>query len=350
MRVKLLTDLTVKTTTEDAPSDSEGTSRVLPRDTDLTIQDLPRYSVPVPLPSKLTYREAFIVTSKNEVEALKLTIASQKDALDKIADPKTKIATSAEPTPADFNMIIVKSGQSQTDRVLAYRSISAPAFHRGVAPKHTDVVQGTVGSCYLLAAAAASVVPHGTAGDRWRPLPLTTIIKPLGVTNSMYEVTFVGDAGPFALYISSSVPVDAADTGVGMAGAVPKLVTDVKRELVAWPALLEKAWVQWKKSVSSSIDIAMKGLGLSEVSLISDLSSIPDLFAQGWAIALAGNNHAYYVAAAADNQVTIMDQRTAPENRTLEKARAVRAGTLCGVCSPAAERSGRIRSRLTCRR
>ena len=255
----------------------------------VVIYEEPDGGVPTPSPGGVpkSYRElAVIAKDRSLVEVLKIKPASLAAV--------QKVVRGVEPPLKNFK----DASEMNSPTGLTYVPLRAPAFVAGTAPAHTDVYQGSVGTCHLLSSAAASLVatpPHS----------LRSVIVPVGESATLYRVNAVKNSQAFSFHISSQVPVAEPVAGI------VKLLK-AQGGPAAWSALLEKAFVQADGGVATKPDECMRWLGLSDVSVVNDLSTLPGLFSQGYAIALSANNHAYYVLAASEGYITIVDPRTHP--------------------------------------
>lgn len=315
MRRKLTENLTVQVLSDTDPDTAPGTPRVLPAGTEIVLEAAPASRRPLPDAAALQGKKTFELVilpagDGDQPEVLRLTRASWSAAR------SLDVAADAEPELKSFNGSL--NGITGAGRKLAYGWLNAAGFR--AAPSPDDVVQGASGSCFVLSVAAASVIAHPNVHG-WHAHPWQQVITPVGRTNSLYKVIFRRDGQPHVLYVSAAVPFFAGDPF--MAGANADIAAGNNLALPAWPAILEKAWIQFTGDFFGDPESVMRAVGMSEVAGAHDATQIPGLFAQGRAIVVKGNRHGYYVSAAVGQQVTVVDQRTPPANRAAGNAVAV---------------------------
>jgi hypothetical protein len=306
--------------------------------TDFVIEDEPKWRKK-PDVTKRDWRELIIIHD-NGPDCLRLTVDSWKKTMaacglpysttDTYRQPQlgtalvtpSKVAESLEPKASYFNIAV---GRGVQGRKPYYRtSVNGSAFIPGAEPKDDEVWQGSVGSCFLLSAAAATVVARPPGSAAHSPHPIRELVEDVGLTNSLYRVNYMDGDKRMSQYVSASVPmVEKTEpgqrteeiVGVGMRATLDP-------QFAAWPFALEKASISHNKGVISSAPQAMRWLGLGEPEFVPDLTTVPELFQQGRIIVVCGNNHAYYVSAADDDSLTITDQRTTISNRAKVKSAA----------------------------
>lgn len=313
-----------------------GGERELAAGTDFVIEDEPKWRKKPDL-TKRDWRELIIIHDDGP-DCLRLTVDSWKEAMaacglpyspkDSAAQPRLRtalvnpsnVAESLEPKASYFNISV---GLGVQGRAPYYRtSVNGSAFIPGAEPKDDEVWQGSVGSCYLLSAAAGAVVARPAGSAAHSPHPIRELVEDVGSTNSLYRVHYMDGDKPTSQYVSASVPMvektEAGQTTEEIVGVGMRATLDPR--FAAWPFALEKAFVSHNQGVTSNAPRAMRWLRLGEPEFVSDLTTVPDLFQQGRIIVVCGNNHAYYVSAADDDSVTITDQRTTLSNRAKVKS------------------------------
>ena len=280
MRRELTKEISVKFLSDTEPDTNPGTERTVPIGTQILLEDPAQFRLPV-VDAKQSMEdqktgELIIIPPQDDgqAEVLRLTLPSWKDAR-KAVTPMSD----TEPPLDRFNVSLNGQG-GQAGRKLSYGSLGVAAFPAD--PRPEDVVQGESGSCFILAVAAASLVPHPQSKG-WRPHAWQRLITPVGKTNSLYKVTFDKEGKPSTLYVSSAIPIVIGDGA--MAGANPDIKEKKDRTIPAWPAILEKAWIQANEAFAGRPEAVMQAVGMTEVSAVNDPKQIPDLFAKGRAIA-----------------------------------------------------------------
>lgn len=317
MRRKLTEDLSVQVLSDTDADTAPGTPRLLSKGTEIALEPMPASRRPLPDRAILLNRktaELVVIPARDDEQpqVLRLPVASWN------AVRRSPSAKDVEPELESFNASL-NGLTGQAGRELSYGWLNVAGFSAG-GPGPEDIVQGGSGSCFVLATAAASLVPHPQSAS-WHPHPWREVITPVGTTNSLYKVNFRREGGSSPLYVSAAVPF-LGGTGV-MSGANRDISEGNALGLPAWPVILEKAWIQFRGDFSGLPESVMEAVGMTDVSGAADPNQIPALFADGQAIVVKGNRHAYYVSAVAGQQVTIVDQRTPLADRASGNARAV---------------------------
>jgi hypothetical protein len=122
-----------------------------------------------------------------------------------------------------------------TNSSYTYKTVSGSLFVAG--PSYTDLNQGALGDCYLLAAAGAIAKSNTTA--------ITNIFTDNG--DGTWTVRFYYDNGP--TYVTDYVTVDnmlPVNGSILIYAGYGSIYTNTSNEL--WTALLEKAYAQWNET------------------------------------------------------------------------------------------------------